>query len=127
MGTMGRVTPRQVTPRQVKPRQVKESEREGSIAKAIQGYSIGKYPNIRQAAESQGLPYTTLQGGLQGRKASHIAHELEQRLGEAEERSVVKQIEDMDRRGFPMRVDSVRETGLKVLLEREGPDDRTVQ
>ena len=104
-----------VTPRQVKPRQVKESEREGSIAKAIQGYSTGKYPSIRQAAESQVLPYTTLQGRLQGRKASHNAHELEQRLGEAEERSVVKQIEDMDRRGFLMRVDSVRETGLKVL------------
>ena len=37
---------------------------------------------------------------------------------------MVKQIEDMDRRGFAMRVDRVP---LKVLWQREGPDERTVQ
>ena len=104
----------------VKARQVKESTIESTIAKAIEEYKSGSKTSIRQAAESQGLAYSTLYGRLKGRLPRRKAHELDQTLGEAEERAIVRQIEDMDRRGFPMRVDHVREMGLRLLSEREG-------
>ena len=104
----------------VKARQVKESTIESTIAKAIEEYKSGRKTSIRQAAESQGLAYSTLYGRLKGRLPRQKAHELDQSLGEAEERAIVRQIEDMDRRGFPMRVDHVREMGLWLLSEREG-------
>ena len=37
------------------------------------------------------------------------AHDLDQTLGEAEEMKIVKQIQEMDRRGFFMRADMVRQ------------------
>ena len=66
------------------------------------------------------MAYSTLYGWLKGCQPRRKAHELDQTLGEAEERGVVKQIEDMDRRRFPMRVDHVRQTRLRILAEREG-------
>ena len=38
-------------------------------------------------------------------KSRSKAHELKQSLGVAEEKQIVKQIEDMDHRGDPMRID----------------------
>ena len=51
--------------------------------------------------------YSTLYGWLKGRRSRKKAHEVHQTLGEVEERAIVKQIEDMDRQGFPMQVDHV--------------------
>ena len=82
----------------VNVRQVKESIVEGAIDQAIAEYRSGRKLSIRQAAESQGLPYSTLYGRLKGRLPRRKAHELDQTLGETEERAIVKQIEDMDRR-----------------------------
>ena len=110
---------------QVKARKAKESAVEEAIAQAIEGIKLGKFPSIRQAAESQGLAYSTLYGRIKGRQPRRKAHEPNQSLGEAEDSAVVKQIEDMDRRGFPMRVDHVREIGLRILGKREGQAQNT--
>ena len=48
----------------VKSRKIQDTEREMSIAKAMQAYTSGKYPTLQQAAESQGLPHTILYGRL---------------------------------------------------------------
>jgi len=101
----------------VRARQGKEEAKEASIAIAIQAYKIGTYPTIQQAAESQGLAYSTLYGRLNGRKSRRKAHELDQTLGEVEEKKIVKQIEEMDRRGFPMRVDMVHQLASKILAD----------
>ena len=104
----------------VKPRLGAETTKEGSISLAIKAYQSGAYLSIRQAAESQGLPYSTLYGRLKGRQSRKKAHEIDQILGDIEEKQIVKQIEDMDNRGFPLRVDSVKEMALKLVLNREG-------
>ena len=103
----------------VKARMAFNNAKEVSIATAIQAYQSGTFTNIRDAAESQGLTYSTLYGCLKGRQPRQKAHELDQILSDIEERVVVKQIEDMDQCGFPMHID-VHKMALKVLQEREG-------
>ena len=103
----------------VQPRQRHQDRTEDAIARAIQAYHTGEQPSIRRAAESQGIAYTTLQGRLKGRQSRHKAHELDQSLGDPEERVLVRKIEEIDRRGFPLRVDMVRQMAIKVLQQRE--------
>ena len=103
----------------VKAHQAKGEAKEASIAKAIQAYKVGTYTRIRDAADSQGLAYSTLYCRLKGRQCRRKAHELDQNLEDIEEKKVVKQIEDMDRRGFPIRVDMVRQLATKILCDRE--------
>ena len=104
----------------VKARQDKETRVEDAIARAIRAYKTGQHPTIQRAAESQGIAYSTLHGRLNlGRQSRRKAHELDQSLGTAEEKAVVKRIEEMDRRGFPLRVDMVRHMGVRILQQRE--------
>jgi len=107
----------------VRARQAKEEAKEGSIAMANQAYEVGTYYTMQQAAESQGLAYSTLHGRLNGRKSRRKAHELDQTLGEAEEKKIVEQIDEMDRRGFPMRVDMACQLASKILADREREND----
>ena len=72
------------------------------------------------------MAYSTLYGRLKGRQPRRKAHELDQILGEPEERAIVRQIEDMDRRGLSMWVDHVREVAIRLLAEREGQTRKTV-
>ena len=61
----------------VKPKLGAETTKEGSISLAIKVYQSGAYPSIRQAAESQGLPYSTPYGRLKGRQSHKKAHEID--------------------------------------------------
>lgn len=110
----------------VKARQKQQEKKEDAIGRAIRAYRSGQYPSIRQAAMSQGIAYETLRGRLQGRQSRRKAHELDQTLEDAEEKVVVSRIEEMDQRGFPLRVDMVRVMALKVLQQREGIDTMNV-
>ena len=112
---------------QVKARQVKKSKMEESIARAIELYRSDKKCTLRQAAESEGLALSTVYGRLKGRQSRRKAHEVHQILSVAEERSIIKQIEDMDHRGFPMRVDHVREIALKLLDGEKGRSKDTAR
>ena len=103
----------------VKARQEKGEAKEAPISKAIQGYKVGTHKSIRDAADGQRLAYSTPYGCLKGRQSRRKAHELDQTLGDVEERKVVKQIEDMDRRGIPMRVNMVSQLATKILCNRE--------
>lgn len=51
---------------------------------------------------SQGIAYETPRGRLQGRQLGKKAHELDQTLGDAEEKVVVTCIEEMDCRAFSL-------------------------
>ena len=103
-----------VTMGRIKVRQGKiDEEKEAAFVKAIKKIQGGS--SIRAAAESEGIAKSTLHGRLKGGQSRRKAHEFNQTLGEAEEKSIVKQIEDMDRRGFPMRIDMVKLLALKVL------------
>lgn len=97
----------------------KESAVEGSISQAIGGFKLRKFPSIRQAAEYQGLAYSTLYCRLKGRQPRRKAHGLDQILGEPEERAIVRQNEDIHHREFPIRVAHVREIAIRLLAERE--------
>ena len=76
-----------------------DNAKEASIIIAIQKYQSGTFPNIRNAVESQRLAYSTFYGCFKGRQPWQRTHELDQTLSHIEEWVVVKQIEDMDRRG----------------------------
>lgn len=108
----------------IKAREQKEKEREAAIARAIQAHEGGL--SLRAAAECAGVARSTLHGRLKGAQSWRKAHEIDQTLGAAEEKMIVKQIEDMDRRGFPMRVDMVQELALKILNKREGGGSLTL-
>ena len=63
-----------------------------------------------------GLAYSILYGRLKGgHQERRKAHELDQRLGIAEEKILVKRIEDMDRHDFPLRVSMVREMATVII------------
>ena len=68
-----------------------------------------------------GLAYSTLYGWLKrGRQERRKAHELDQNLGGVEKKILVKQIEDMNRCGFPLSVSMVREIATSWDIKWEG-------
>jgi len=99
----------------VKPLQQKETRVQNSIAQAVQAYQSGRHSTIREAADSQDIAYSTVSGRLLGRQSRRKAHVLDQTLGDVEERVVVKRLEMMDRRSFPLRVDMVRHMATRIL------------
>lgn len=102
----------------IKAREDKYTAVEAAIARAIKAHKGGL--SIRAAAESEGVARSTLYDRINGAQSKRQAHDLDQTFGQAEEKRIVKQVKDMDRRGFPMRVDMVRILALKILKKREG-------
>lgn len=98
---------------------------EQSVARAIQLYNSGKYTSIRAAAERQDIPFYTLYRRLKdGQKPRQQADELNVIVGSAEEKRIVKRIEEMDSRGLLLSVDMVQDRAVKVLKERGGNEMR---
>jgi len=76
---------------------------------------------VPAAVEIYGVPRTTLYYRLAGtRRSRQGAHVSQQRLLESEEREIVKWCFDMDDRGFPARLDNVREMALHLEGKRVG-------
>ena len=84
----------------IKVRELIKQRKEAAIARAMKGHR-GRL-RLRAAAESNGVAHNTLYDRIKGIQSQRKAHEMDQTRGEDEENVIVKQIEDMDQRGFPM-------------------------
>ena len=85
----------------------KKIARERQVAKAINAYKTEKIPTIRGAADTYGVPYTTLQARLRGRKNQVLAHNNQQKLTLWEEKAIVDWCSFLDKCGFPPQMDLV--------------------
>jgi len=90
----------------IKPR--KQNEAEERIEKAINHYQQSDEPSIRPSAEKYGVPYSTLQGRLQGRVPQEIGHQKMLVLTEYEEKSIVRWCERLDEWGHPAQLGMVK-------------------
>lgn len=73
------------------------------------GKKAGEKGSIRTAAEAHGVPFSTLKDRLKGTKTRVQAHIKQQLLSPTEEKSVIRWIKDLEKAGFPPRMDHVRQ------------------
>jgi hypothetical protein len=74
---------------------------EVDIQSAISALDKKNYKSIRDAAHAFKVPYPTLRGRMAGRTTRATAHESEQILSKAEERTLVRWITRLTTTGFP--------------------------
>ncbi|GAB7336127.1 hypothetical protein MBLNU13_g08914t1 [Cladosporium sp. NU13] len=74
---------------------------EADIQNAISALRNNEYRSIRKAAVAFNVPNTTLQGRMSGRTSRSTAHESEQVLSPAEEKTLARWITRLTRTGFP--------------------------
>ena len=95
-----------------------ESDREHAIQLAIdmlgnidKGASkkSGKKVSIRAAAEAHGIPFSTLYDRIRGVTTHRKSHTKQQLLSPTDEKAVIRWIKDLEKAGFPPRMDHVRQ------------------
>jgi hypothetical protein len=74
---------------------------EANIQKALSAIKNQEYSSIRKAALAFNIPNATLQSRMSGRKSRTEAHEAEQILSNAEEKTLARWITRLTRTGFP--------------------------
>jgi len=74
---------------------------EADVQAAISAIKYKQYPSIRKAAAAFNVPYPTLRGRASGRKSRSSAHEIEQILSAAEEKTLSRWVTRLTRGGFP--------------------------
>jgi len=74
---------------------------EVDIQKAISAIKNNEYRSIHKAALAFNVPIATLQGRMSGRKSRATAHETQQVLSAAEEKTLSRWITRLTRTGFP--------------------------
>jgi phage portal protein BeeE len=74
---------------------------EAEIQKAISAIKNNEYRLIRKAALAFNVPNATLQGRMSGRKSRTIAHEAEQIISPAKEKTLARWITRLIRTAFP--------------------------
>jgi hypothetical protein len=79
----------------------KQVHSEDDIQKAIIAIKNKEHSSIRQAALAFNVPNATLQSRMSGRKPRTEAHEAEQILSNAEEKTLARWITRLTRTGFP--------------------------
>ena len=108
----------------IKSRAVKTEKQPTQLDKALKAWEAKQFSSLQKCAEALGVPYSTLRGRvLGGRKSYSDAHKGRQLLSVAEEKSIVKWIQGLDRRGLPPRVEMVSELAI-YILEARGKDPR---
>ena len=105
----------------VKPRTV--DKREEQLQKAIKAVLGGLEGGVPAAVEIYGISRTTLYYRLScARQSRTMAHEEQQRLTGPEEKAIVKFCFEMDDRGFPPRLDHVKDMALDLEQNRTGKE-----
>ena len=108
----------------LKQRKVRTKKQSTQLEKAVKAWKARQFSSLRKCAEALGVPYSTLRGRVIGGRKSYVdAHKGRQLLSVAEEKSIVKCIEGLDKRGLPPRVEMVSELAIKIL-EDQGKDPK---
>jgi len=79
----------------------KQSYSEADVQTAISDIEKGNFTSIRKAARAYDIPYATLRHCMAGRNSRATAHQVEQILSNAEEKTLSQWITRLTRTGFP--------------------------
>ena len=91
---------------------------EARVILAIEAMRASKKLTRRAAAKIYNVPETTLRRRMNGQTALDDRRPASQKLTELEEEVIVRYILDLDSRGFPPRIDDVREMADHILATR---------
>jgi hypothetical protein len=92
---------------------------EARIILAIEAIRTTKKMSIRRAAQTYDVPKSTLIARMKGRVAKAENRNARHNLTPAEEETLVRHILDLDSRGFPPRIDGVRDMANLLLTTRD--------
>jgi hypothetical protein len=97
---------------------LKPAYSEADIQKAISALKNNEFRSIRKAAVAFNVLNTTFQGRMSGRTSRSIAHESEQILSPAEEKTFARWITRLTRTGLPTSPALAIEMAEKIRQER---------
>lgn len=104
----------------VKTRNPQRALRISQLDKAVRAWERRQYPNLSKCAAAMGVPYQSLYSRVkEKRKPAGEAHEGQMLFSLAEEKSMVKWMEALDDKGFPARVNMLRELAQQLLAKRK--------
>jgi hypothetical protein len=104
------------------PTSAQLASKEGRMALAIKSYKSGSFTSIRSAANTYGIPESTLRSRLQGRPSLEEKRSANLKLTDTEEQTLVNWILSMDERGLPVRIALIRDMANLLLQKRTGTD-----
>ena len=104
------------------PTSAQLASREGRMALAINSYKSGSFTSIRSAANTYGVPESTLRTRLQGRPSRQEIRSANLKLTDTEEQTLVNWILSMDERGLPVRIALIRDMANLLLQKRTSTD-----
>ena len=94
---------------------------EERLQRAIKAVKSGQEVSVPNASEAFDVDLRTLYRRIAGTSAArNVAHEEQQRLTSAEEKALVKFCFDQDDRGFPARLDMIRDMAIHLERKRIG-------
>ena len=91
---------------------------ESRIILAIEAVRSTKRMSLRAAAKTYGVPESSLRYRIKGRVAKHEKRNAAHNLTESEEETLVRYILDLDSRGFPPRIEGVKDMADLLLMMR---------
>lgn len=94
-------------------------QREGRIALALQAMELDSKLGIRKALRLYNVPYSTLYNRKHKRATRQEAQEVQQKLTKTEEQCLIDWVLSMDKRGFPPRIDHLRQLANLLLKSRD--------
>jgi len=103
------------------------SSKEGRMALALNAYKSGYFTSIRSAADTYGVPESTLRTRLKGRLARHEKQSVNRKLSNTEESTLVKWILSMDERGLPPHTRHIRQMADLLLQKRSDTDEGQIR
>ena len=101
-------------------RRAVKAQQEGRALLAIQSLRRQQISSIRKASVTYHVPRTTLQDRLRGRVARKDSRANSHKLTSTEEQALVEWILDLDERGYPLRIQDLRDAA-KLLLNQRDP------
>jgi hypothetical protein len=99
---------------------------EGRVLLAIKAFNQGQFPSIKAAATAYDAPYTTTRLRAQGRPSRHECQPNSRKLSPTEESALENWIISLDPRGFPPRINAVRDMANLLLTARTKSDLLTI-
>jgi hypothetical protein len=91
---------------------------ESRIILAIEAVRSTKRMSFRAAAKTYGIPESSLRYRIKRRVAKHEKRNAVYNLTESEEETLVRYILDLDSRGFPPRIERVKDMADLLLMMR---------
>jgi len=91
---------------------------EARIILAIEAIRSSKKMSIRRAAETYGVPKTTLFAWMKGRVAKPEKRDTQHKLTPSEEQTLIQYIIDLDAQGFPPWIAGVKDMADLLLKTR---------